>query len=232
MPSFEDEDGLIVYDFLVAMPESDGGYMLLPRWYQSAAVIADEGMVPCHHMPTAHWTYRPKLYRRSIFGVWRQEGSQKELQWRYGLAKMTHAMYAEGVSVEEQVEAILGMQIAEKRADELLAEFLNPYQRVELALLKKFHVRGAATRNLYAIGLGDGFELVDEVTHECMVSYCFHTEHWMPSSDIALATKFALEDEKLEVDTLENASPYMGGTTSRHTNALRRARDMERELIG
>jgi len=231
MPSFEDDEtGFMVYDLLWVFPESDGGYMLLARWYNSASVLAEEGTVPCHHMPTARWTYRPCLYRRSMYGVWRQMGSQKELQWRFGLARMTHAMHSE--DIEEQLDAVLGMEIAEERATKLLAEMLTDYQKSELALQYKFHVRGAATNNLYAIGIGDGFELVDEVTHECVASYCFHTEHWLPSADIALATKLALEDEELEVDTLENANMTYFGASEKQTAAQRRARDMERELLG
>lgn len=230
LPSFEHEDGkLVVYDFLVVFPESDGGYMLLPRWYNSAAVIASEEMVPLHHTPGAWWKWRPCLYRRSLYGRWMMVCSQRELWWRKGLAMMTHALHSDDIEV--QLSAILDMDMADQKARKLLAEFLTDYQKSELVLIHKFHVRGAATGNLYAIGLGDGFELVDEVTHEMVASYCLHPEAWMPDADVALATKFALEDEALEVETLENANMTYLGPSQRPTAALRRARDMERELI-
>lgn len=232
MPSFEDENGLYVYDMLYVFPESDGGFMLVPRWYQSACVLAEEGPVPCHHQPGQRWTYRPCLYRRSMYRVWRQMGSQKELQWRYGLSRVIHATYGEEDDIEAQIDAVMGQALADEKAMKLLDEMLTDWQKMELALQHKFHVRGAATHNYYAVGLGDGFELVDEVTGACVVSYCLHTEHWLPAADIALATKLALEDEELEVDILENAGQNIVMEKIEKTRELHYARDMEREFVG
>lgn len=204
MPSFEHEDGrLWVFDLLRVQVGADGQCRLWSSWYGTACVLAPDGMVPLHHHEGAWWQWRPRLYRHNAFWGWMGLGSQEELQWRYGLGKAIEAAHFGEPELLEQI------QEADARASRLLAANLSPQQRIELAALGHFHTRGGRTRNLYKVGLGDGFAIVDHRTQDEAVSYCLHTEHWMPSADIALATKLALEDPEMEIECLENARPTL-----------------------
>lgn len=237
MPSYEHEDGqLVVYDLLCAQATANGGMMLFSRWYGAAALLSPDDMVPLHHHPGARWEWRPVVYNRSLHGYWQGLGSQMELGWRFGLMEMQFAIHSvEAGELDEDFnpDEHFSMAEADKRADALLRENLSPLQVTELATVGKFRVRGAATRNLYRIDPGDGFELLDPVTNEVVRSYCLHPEGWMPHADVALATKLALEDEELEVETLEGARGRDWERAKRRPFwEERTAVEFERELIG
>lgn len=199
MPSYEHDDGFAVFELAVAQLTSSGGLMLFPRWYGTACIVAPDGLVPLHHDPAAWWQWRPMIYRLTWDGEWSTLGSQQELSWRYGLMEMTHAIHADGE---------LTTADANDRAERLLLECLDPQQRLDYTAYASFRVRGAKTGHVYVIELGDGFKRIDPSTTATLVSYCLHTEHWMPHEDMALATKFALEDPELELEALEGARNY------------------------
>lgn len=197
MPSYEHEDGgLLVFDLLLAQAGFNGGVKLFSRWYGSACVISPDDMVPLHHSPEALWEWRPLVYRRSMYGCWEELGSQAELAWRFGLMEVMHAVHA-GAEVT--------MFEADEKAEKLLAECLSGFQQLELAATDKFRVRGGSTGRMYKIELGDGFDRVDPVTDRIVASYCLHPEYWMPTADVALATKLQLEDPELEEETVAGA---------------------------
>lgn len=200
MAAYEHEDGkMIVMELCVAQITVSGGIMLFPRWYGVAAIVAPEGMVPLHHSPEAWWTWRPVLYNRSMYGGWRQLGSQTELAWRFGLMEVQHAIHADGEFT---------MQDADAKADRLLLECLSAQQRIEMLADGNFRVRGASTGHTYLVTPNDGFNRIDPLTGETIVSYCLHTEHWLPDSDQALAVKYGLESIALEAEVLEGARAY------------------------
>jgi hypothetical protein len=197
VPSYEHEKGqFLVYDTLIAKHSFTNGLMLFSHWYGSVCLIAIDGLVPLHHNPDAWWSYRPKIYRWHMDHWWQARGSQEELMYRYTLGNLMLG----------DLDKALTTVAAEERADELLLSCLTPQQRLEFIANREFRVRGASTKNLYMITANDGFDLLDETDMETLVSYCLHTEHWMPSGDIALATKLMLEDPELEIECLENAN--------------------------
>lgn len=220
MPAYESEDGTLqVFEMLIVTTFRDGMTMLFPRSYGISCLVSPDDMVPLHHGENAWWTWRPRLFRKMLIG-WQGLGSQTELAWRRGLMDMMISG-REGYTMGE----------ADDRAAALLQENLSPQQRLELAALGTFRVRGAKTRNVYRIDIGNGFEIVDKATGEAVVSYCLHTDAWIPHDDVALATKLALEDPDLEVECLENARMTMRPRGRRATWADRRAAVMEREMI-
>jgi len=95
---------------------------------------------------------------------------------------------------------------ANDRASLILREHLAPQQRIELAG-GGFYVRGTINR-LYRVELGNGFQIVDPVTHVPTVSLCLHPDDWMPYADVALATKLAIDaGAETEAELLEAARP-------------------------
>lgn len=254
LPSYEHEDGeIVVFEFAVVQRlGSNGCHMLFPRNYGIDSILSQDSMVPLHHTPPdvqisnemvlmpddalatlwlvhgenegAKWEWRPCLYRTGFFGYWQGLGSQTELGWRFGLMEVQHNTHT-GSNIT--------MQAADEKAEALLDEHLSPYQRLEWRTSNRgqFRVRGAATGNLYEVNVGDGFYLLDKTTGERLRSYCFHPEEWLPAADVALSTKFALEDEELEIEALENARSYERDEARRATPADYYARDLEKELI-
>jgi len=190
--------------------------------------------------------YRPVLYELHLEGGWCGLGSQGELSWRYGLWWMINALaglhkpegktyrdLAEEVAVKEELVEAFDMADADERARALLLEMLTPQQRLELAAAGRFRVRGAKTRRIYGIEPGNGFVALDELGSEALTSYCLHTEHWIPDADVALATKFALEDRELEEECVAGAKarPLHSERRLPAGPAERRLHDMERALI-
>lgn len=213
LPSFEHEEtGFVIFEIMLAACTSDGAMMLTSPWYGVAVILAPDGMVPLHHGPDALWEWRPNLYRRSAFRKgWNFLSSQRELGWRKGLADMQFAMwelrerFEEGEDVDPDAQPRIGMQDADDKAEELLAEQLKPQQIIEWRGLGCFRVHGGQTGHLYRITVGDGFARVHPVTDEVLESFCLHPEEWIPSADVALATMLNLTAPELEEATLEGA---------------------------
>lgn len=191
---------------------------MIPRWYGVVAIVAPDGMVPLHHSPEAWWKWRPVIYNRSMFGGWRQLGSQTELAWRFGLMEVQHAIHADGEFT---------MHDADARADRLLLECLSPQQRIEMLADGNFRVRGASTGHTYLVTPNDGFNQIDPLTGETVVSYCLHTEHWLPDGDQALAVKYGLESIALEAEVLEGARSYEKAAPPPATAWERHAAELE-----
>jgi hypothetical protein len=240
MPSFERDDGLLVLDLLLYSEGDDERPMLVSRWYDSACVIAPGGLVPLYHDPRACWEWRPQLYEGDHYGGWQRLGSQGELLWRRLRSDVKHAVATlrdHGLSehLREKLigERLLSTQTASERAEKLLRENLTDCQQFEYVVTGRFHARGGRTRNLYAVRPGNGFELIDPVTHGEIAGYCLHPESWLPDADVALATKLALEDDELELDCLENArmGSHSIGTPYQSDWQERAAAERERELI-
>jgi hypothetical protein len=244
MPSYEHDDGYVVFDLLVCSFNGQTA-TATSRWYGTACLLAPDGMVPVHHQPSQWWTWRPCFYNISLHSYWQQVGSQIELGWRKGLGEVTRLqLQAEDAlqsgGYDERVEALVDiahwqldppMDAATRRAEELLKEMLTSLQRTELASVGQFRVRGGLTRQVYVIEIGNGFKSVSPVTGETQVSYCYHPEAWLPHEDVALATKFALEDPELEEQTLECAKSHLVLRRRRPTPEDRRALDYEKVLI-
>ena len=198
LPSYELEDdfeprGFQVFDTVVMQFPPIGPPKVLPRSYGMVSLVAPEGMVPLHHSPDAWWRYRPLLHDR-VLEAWQTMGSQAELQWRYGLYRTL---------VHRDPETLTA---AHDRADWLLRDNLSSWQLADYVIRDAFHVRGAATGNLYEITIGDGFRRVDPVTNTTLETFCLHPEAWLPAPDVALATKFALEDPALEREAISGAN--------------------------
>lgn len=261
MPSFEADDGLVVFDLLLV--ETVGADMRVKSaWYRSLVAITTDGLVPTHHGEQAQWRWRPAVYRRSYKGGWMRMGSQWELRHRMTLRRIqdvtaevelpfdppSDATPAEflaaldtALGMVEQIAAwahgvassTRELEEAEERAEQLLGETLSPLQWLEWKAKNDFHVRGGATGNTYRVRMGDGFSIVDPVTHEEMGSYCLHTEYWLPDADMALAIKLGLEEETMEPGLLEAARGRItgkGSTAEDRTKELRYAADIEKEL--
>lgn len=235
MPSYEHEDqnGLVVYDFLIAAGEAHGSMMLTSTWYGIAALVSPEETVPLHHTPGAWWVWRPMLYRRSIHGRWDCLGSQEELAWRYGLNQVQFAR-ARIEDGDYDIDRDFTMAKADAKAKELLLENLTPQQAIEYHASNggEFCCRGGATKNLYKIDIGAGFYILSKLTREEAVSYCWHTEYWIPHDDVALATKLQLEDPELEEQVLVEGRPTMlPGPVERAQPWAKIAMKMEAELL-
>lgn len=223
LPAYESENlfpKLVLMENLVAAWQNvHTTYRLLPRSYKLAALLSGEGLTALTHRVEAWWDWRPILWHPSLFGPWTGLGSQAELAWRYGL----HQVILGNVPTE--------LETGSEKAEELLREHLSPQQRLEYAISRNFHVRGGATDNLYEVVDGDGFYLLDKTTWEPVMSYCLHTEQWLPDGDISLATKLALENAETEIEALENANQYPKRQTTRRQPWMERSREMERALI-
>lgn len=229
-PSFEHEDGeLLVFDLLIVQAGHNGSLHAFPRWYGAACVLADDDMVPLHHHPGAWWEWRPLIHNKDAFEGWLAMGSQQELAWRRGLGEVMHWMHGGGREDGEPMP-YTSIEDADARATEVLRENLNPQQRIELASLGHFRVQGGKTGNWYRVEPSNGFGIVDQVTDEIVVSYCLHPEQWIPHDDVALATKFLLEDPELEIECLENARQVVLESTKPRTPALRHAYEVERDM--
>lgn len=113
---------------------------------------------------------------------------------------------------EVYVEPIdLPFMEARRKADAILREHLAPQQLLELEARSRFHVRGRVNA-LYRIDLGNGFYVVDPTTLEPLVSFCLHTEEWIPHADVALAVKLAIDsgqDGEAEILAAANPTPLM-----------------------
>lgn len=209
MPSFEHEDGgFVVFDLLVCALAVNGQMMAITCAYGALSIVYPEGLTPAVRAGRAE--YRPMIYRRHALHWWQRLGSQMELAWRYGLGQMQIAMHSVEEGEEFDPEVDFTMAKADERADALLTDHLTPLQRLEHAATSEFRVRGGKTDNLYKIEDANGFAQIDEVTGDTLVSYCLHPDYWMPNADVALATKFQLEDPEMEIETVENArdTPY------------------------
>lgn len=230
LPSYElDSDfepkGFLVWERCVFKNRLDGPPKVLPCSYGAIAKHAPEGLHPLHggtgSTDGPWWRYRPIIYDRVLDG-WQGMGSQSELQWRYALHLMSNAKIVE----------LYEMQLACDRAEELLKEHLSSWQLMELTLHEAFRVRGGHTGHTYLVKLGDGFQRVDETTNLELESFCLHPEGWLPHADVALATKWALEDPQLELETLEGARNTILQDETRDINPdLFYARDMERDAL-
>lgn len=204
MPSYEHVDGkLVVMEFLV-IQRTTLSAMAFPNSYGWVCVVAPEGPVPLHLAPKgAHewWEWRPLVYRWHGDRWWQALGSQQELAYRFGLSEVHHEVHDNDGDVAQIIRG-------EERAEELLLSQLSLQQRLEFRARGDFRVVGARTGNAYRVTPSDGFNLIDACTGSDIVSYCLHTEYWLPSCDQALAIKMALEDPELEVEVLEGAKPY------------------------
>lgn len=228
LPSYEletdfDPKGFQVFEFAILTiprPGQDGAPKLIPRSYQIVSLVAPEGMVPLHHSPEAWWRYRPMLHERSLDG-WSTLGSQHELAWRYALGRIT----------SHGRDEVTAMFAAEDKAEALLEEFLTDWQLADYKLRGRFRVCGGSTGHAYEITPGDGFRRVDAATNKGMESFCLHPEAWLPGADVALATKWALEDPELEREALAGAnSRVLRKDPSKTTPELLYARDMATDL--
>jgi hypothetical protein len=236
------------------------GMIAASRWYGTACLLAPDGMVPLHHEETQEWKWRPCLYTQHWTGAgWQQMGSQQELAWRYGLMKMmalkataaekiiefaeedgdAHGILESAETLEEALDEVMrafaksegfDMERADKRADELLRDHLNPFQRVELEIRGLFRIRSASGL-MFEIGVGDGFRQVCPVTGRVLVSFCLHPEEWMPAGDVALAIKLQLEDPEREEALLEGARGSLINERAPLRESAVRAWEMERDLI-
>lgn len=229
MPSYEHENGkLLVFDFMV-LQQTPYSLLAFPRSYGWVSLVAPEGLAPLHlrvEEGTAHewWEWRPLIYHWHADGWWQGMGSQQELGYRFGLSEVQHEVHGE--PGEGDIERLArGEMVAER----LMLTQLSYQQTIEFRATGKFRVIGARTGNLYRVTPSNGFELIDAYTGKIVVSYCLHTEHWLPSCDQALAIKMALEDRELEVDVLENAKPYPRTARRRVTMSDRVALRLERE---
>lgn len=228
MPSYELEDGTLqVYDFMVVALYNPTVVMMFSRFWGVAAAISHDDMVPLHHSERAWWRWRPVVY--SMMGnldlelaYWQALGSQQELGWRNG---MFEAMGVRHFGDE------FSFPDADERATALLIENLSPQQRLEIAQFGWFRCRGGTTGNLYKIEPGNGFAILDPRTCKEVVSYCLHPESWIPHDDVALSTKFALEDEELEVECLENARMSLRNKRRKVTMGDMVAQNLERKLV-
>lgn len=185
--------------------------------------------------------WRPMVYQRGLEG-WCALGSQGELAWRDGLKKATLLRWLEDNAHRPErleqiaerfgtVEDIESMLTANDRAEALLRECLSPQQRIELTAAERFRVRGGETGRIYGVELGNGFTGLTADTCEPTASYCLHPEYWMPDADVALATKLALEDRELELETVAGAKETRRRILGQPDRAARRACEMEKELI-
>lgn len=226
MPSFETENGgLVIFQTLLCMRSHPlHGSYLFPKNYTNVCAEFPDGFNAL--FPGGKRQWRPLIYQQEYSGpLMFRFGSQMELRWREGIYQ---------VRAEEAYRTPVTVFDAEDKAMDLLLEFLSPQQRLELASQKtKFRVRGAATKNLYEVELDNGFAILDKNTCEVVVSYCLHTEHWLPAADQALTIKLALEDPELEIECLENANPsrWPRKPTRRPTRVGHELAAMERELI-
>lgn len=238
MPSYEHEGGkMVVYDLLIAQMDLRTGLRFFPSSYGATALIFPDGLTPAWFHLSEHEDgimsygvgereWRPAIYRLTLDSRMERQGSQTELEWRAGLAEMMHHIHAGKEWTMEQ---------ANERADKLLLECLSPQQRLEFFASDggNFRCRGGATKNLYVIELGNGFDILDKTTMEILVSYCFHPEEWMPSADVALAAKLLLEDPEKEAEVLEGARSNiwsLGGNIPK-SEGMVYAERLERELV-
>lgn len=225
MPSYESDHGtLLVFDLLVVNFTRMGECHMLSRWYGAAALVAPGGLVPLHTKRGGVWSWRPRIYYKSLSG-WTHMGSQQELSWRHGLSLIQHIRFGH-LDMES-----FDMDEADARAAKILRENLTPMQRLELAARGAFRVRGGKTRNMYHIEPGNGFTMIDPATAEPVLSYCLHPDDWVPHDDVALGLKFALEDPELEEDCLTRGRSTFRGRARRPTRMDFYVRDMEKELI-
>lgn len=235
LPSAEDDDGFVVFEFL--LPAYRGGFgsvWLFPRSYGGTVRAFGGGLVPLHHQPTQRWAYRPAIYRWNRNRSWERQGSQQELDWRYSLHKMYEAIEEGPAALDAFMdEDPLGQ--ANQRAEELLDSMLGPTQKAEMVLRgDSFRVIGGATGHHYMIDMGNGFARVDPLTNEPMVNYCSHPEDWMPHADVALAHKLNLETPELEEAILAGANAYERQprlAAPEKVRDFRYATDMEREFL-
>jgi hypothetical protein len=104
---------------------------------------------------------------------------------------------------------------ANERAERLLRENLAPQQLLDLDRRGGFFVRGTINR-LYFVDVGNGFGIVDPVSHEQKVSLCLHPDEWIPHHDVALATKLGIDGGKeTEAELLGAARPRVTPTSGK-----------------
>lgn len=185
--SYESESGRIhVVEFaLAAWNGSKLFYVVMPRSWGEFASLAPTGLGRLNRGGERTW--RPLLYEFHPSGEMRRYGSQNELQWRWGIAI---AGTARAAADPEMLDILFTQPIV--RADELLREHLSVQQLLDLDAWGCFYVRGEINR-LYRVRPGNGFSIVDPVTRDELVSYCFHPDEYMPDADVALATKLLIE---------------------------------------
>lgn len=183
--------------------------MIFPAWYGTAAMLSDESTVALHHGVDADWNWRMNVYRLNAFLFspdWERLGSQTEISWRNGLKEMQHWLH--GGDDGPYTGPIPTCHMFEEVADATLCHNLTPFQQLEFKKKGSFRVIGGNTGDHYRIRVGDGFSLIDPESTETLVSFCLHTERWIPSADQALALKLALEDKEMEGECLAGARAY------------------------
>lgn len=137
--------------------------------------------------------------------------------------------FIEELNSREQPD--LPYQLANKKAEALLREYLSPQQRLDLACDDCFYVRGTINR-LYCIRLGNGAAIVHPETHEEMVSLCIHPDDWIPNEDVALSLKMMIESgPEGEEELLAGARARPLGPSPKPTAEDRYAWDIERSLL-
>lgn len=236
MPAYESETGalLVMENLVVAGPSLTHTPMALPASYMMACIRTQgDGMTALHDDPDAIWSWRPLLY--SLGWVETQRlGSQHELEYRRGLWEVGLAQSDLQDAVDrlgkrciergyppERYMRIAHWMVdrwtypeqprvaANARAKRLLREHLAPQQLLDLDALAGFFVRGTINR-LYYVDVGNGFDIVDPVTHQHKVSLCLHPDDWMPYEDVALAIKLGIDGGKeSEAELLEAARPRL-----------------------
>ena len=86
---------------------------------------------------------------------------------------------------------------AERRASELLMDWLSPAQRAQYERARCFEVRGSHSGKRYRIRSARQMNVdeLDDRGHRIAV-WCFLPEHYVPVADVMLAQKIALENDE------------------------------------
>jgi len=86
---------------------------------------------------------------------------------------------------------------AERRASELLMDWLSPAQRAQYERARCFEVRGSHSGKRYRIRSARQMNVdeLDDRGHRIAV-WCFLPEHYVPVADVMLAQKIALENNE------------------------------------
>jgi hypothetical protein len=227
-----------------------------PFSYAQVAQRAPTNLTALHDADDAVWSWRPLLYTLNQDGITRL-GSHQELAWRWGLAAVMENNRAAAIELlkisreaaeserpireyaqrltaiaerHADLDSKLRMAESRERSREILWEHLSAWQRLDLLAWGRFNVSGKINPQ-YRIDPGNGFDIVDPVTHESLVTFCLHPDDWMPFDDVALATKLAIDaGRESEQELLEAARPRVNRVTRRPNQRLRRAAELESAL--
>lgn len=258
MPAYESESGtLLVMENLVccagAGPADRILPLLLPFSYKMVCIRAPSGLSALHDDVDAVWAWRPVIYDMK-FTHTQRKGSQQELAYRIGIwqaasekadfedrlfawlreccANQTpHDEYEAGAqAILDGWPRLLPCEEANRRADAILREHLNPQQLLDLDASEGFYVRGTINR-MYRVELSNGCQIVHPATRQVLASMCIHTDDWIPAADVALASKLMIDaGVETEAELLSGArvTPYAGRTKARRWE--RWCQDAERDL--